>query len=603
MLLLFVTFLGCWSGSLSQGAGKVKGVLGKNVTLEPTIDIASSGNLVTMTWTFKNADNDIVIYTGLSGSERYDTKYVNRAKCNKTTGVLRLSGLTKADNGDYTLSIVGTDNSIADAIELEVLEPVSGVKIMSSLSEAVEFNSTVVLNCTAKGSYITYKWKNGSSSLQGDGTHIQLSSNGQTVTVNNVFRTDLQGPIYCIAENPLESETSAPFNLTVSYGPDNIVMTVQPMQTTLKKGSNLTLTCSAQSSPAASLQWMHNGADLKQETGKLTLANLQEKDNGNYSCVAYNSKTKRYATSAVAVVTVIEALSGTNITGPSMPLIAGKSTANLTCEAAAGKATKVMWLKDGKPLSLSNRVALTADEHTLTFSSLERTDNGMYKCVLSNAVGESSAQFRLDVNFGPEESKISGPEAVEIHDPVLLNCSVQSKPTATYTWTLNGTVKDQTSSVYTINNPSYKDSGTYVCTAYNPVTGRNQSATHVLSVKEEGALDEEGLSGGAIAGIVIACVIVIVVIACVVYCRRNNSEDGDSAEFEETLIGQFPKLKEEGGFDLLKSVSGNSKALEIVKYPDSGYSAKYIREQAFVRSGISYIHPLQQDLDNTVAPV
>lgn len=71
----------------------------------------------------------------------------------------------------------------------------------------------MVLTCTAKGSY-TYKWINGSGPVVADGTHVTVVTNALTVT--GVYRTDLRGPIYCIAENALESGKSAPFNMTVS---------------------------------------------------------------------------------------------------------------------------------------------------------------------------------------------------------------------------------------------------------------------------------------------------------------------------------------------------------------------------------------------------
>lgn len=92
-------------------------------------------------------------------------------------------------------------------------EPVTDVHIVSNLPDPVEINSTVVLTCSAKGSF-TYRWMNGSIPVVADGTHIKLIDN--ELIVSEVWRTDLRGPIYCIAENPLESGKSPTFNLTVS---------------------------------------------------------------------------------------------------------------------------------------------------------------------------------------------------------------------------------------------------------------------------------------------------------------------------------------------------------------------------------------------------
>lgn len=94
-------------------------------------------------------------------------------------------------------------------------EPVTDVKISSNLPEAVEFNSTVVLTCSAKGSF-TYKWFNGSGALVLDDMRMKLNPTGNELIIAEVRRTDLRGPIICLAENALESGRSAPFNLTVS---------------------------------------------------------------------------------------------------------------------------------------------------------------------------------------------------------------------------------------------------------------------------------------------------------------------------------------------------------------------------------------------------
>ncbi|KAL0166961.1 hypothetical protein M9458_038805, partial [Cirrhinus mrigala] len=83
-------------------------------------------------------------------------------------------------------------------------------------------------------------------------------------------------------------------------------MTQTPKDSFLKKGSNLTFSCSAQSDPPAQLRWMFNGQELPQKTtANITLTNVEEINSGNYSCVAYNTKTNRYVFSSVAVVSVL----------------------------------------------------------------------------------------------------------------------------------------------------------------------------------------------------------------------------------------------------------------------------------------------------------
>ncbi|XP_043092293.1 carcinoembryonic antigen-related cell adhesion molecule 2-like [Puntigrus tetrazona] len=304
--LLILAALGCCFGGSPLLNDQTSGVIGKNVTFKTTI--TSAKDFLTITWSFNKGSEIAPIMTSVvtTNPDNIEETSLNRITYNKTTCELQLGPLVKEDEGEYILSVVTLKGkSLSGQIDLNVLEPVTDVKISSNLSEAVELNSTVVLTCSAKGSF-TYKWLNGSVPLAVDGTHIKQNAVGNELTISEVYRTDLRGPIFCVAENALESGKSAPFNLTVSYGPEQIVMTQSPTGSFLTKGSNLTFTCSAQSDPPAQLQWMFNGQAMPQKTSlNITLANVEEKHSGNYSCVAYNAKTKRFVSSQVAVVSVL----------------------------------------------------------------------------------------------------------------------------------------------------------------------------------------------------------------------------------------------------------------------------------------------------------
>ncbi|XP_051526623.1 carcinoembryonic antigen-related cell adhesion molecule 1-like [Myxocyprinus asiaticus] len=521
--LLFLAALGCCSEGSPLLNEKTNGVIGKNVTFKTTI--TAKEDFITVIWNFNKGKDTFPIITSLplENTESVDDKYVGRVKYNKTTCELQLISLVEEDEGEYGLAIVTRlGKQIAGKVLLEVLEPVSDVKILSSLPEAVEFNSTVVLTCSAKGSF-TYKWINGSVPVVPEGAHIKLNPNGNELTISQVLRTDLRGPIYCIAENALESGKSAPFNLTVSYGPESIVMKRIPAEPFLKKGSNLTFTCSANSDPPAQLLWMFNGEELQSPMATMTITNAEEKHSGNYSCVAYNTKTNGKVDSQVAVVSILEPLSGTNITSPGSLLIAGNSTVNLTCAAAAGKAETVEWLKDGKPLTPGERVILSADKRTVTIVKVVKEDAGEYKCQLKNQVNKDEATYKMVINYGPENVKVNGKNAVKFDEAIDISCSADSVPASIYTWKLNETMMDFSLASLHIEKASLKDSGTYTCEARNPLTGMTMKMTHKLAVTELGQVDNS-LSGGAIAGIIIGVIVAIIIITCIVIRKRKTPD-------------------------------------------------------------------------------
>ncbi|KAK7124352.1 hypothetical protein R3I94_018656 [Phoxinus phoxinus] len=517
-LLILAAFGRCALSSPLLSA-KANGVIGKNVTFKTTIP--STTDFLTITWN-KGQDN-IITHIPSKNTQNIDEKYASRISYNATTCEIQLRSLTKEDGGEYILSLVNSEaHTLTGQIHLEVLEPITDVMITSNIPEPVEFDSTVILTCSAKGSF-TYKWFNGSEPLVLDGTHMRLNPTGNQLIITEVRRTDLRRPIICIAENLLESGKSAPFNLTVSYGPENIVTMQTPTVPFLKKGSNLTLTCSANSDPPAQFKWMFNGAERSQ-TPNITITNLEEENNGNYSCVANNVKTNRNVVSPVALVTVLEALSGTNISSSTSLLIAGNSTVNLTCSAKAGNADTVEWLKDSKPLTPGDRVTLSADKKSLTIAQVVKGDMGEYKCQLKNKVNQDEASYKMVINYGPENVKVQGKNAVKFEEGIQMSCSADSVPPSMYSWKLNDTVMNYSREIYIIEKAKAADSGMYTCEALNPITGMAIKATHKLAVTEVGAVDE-GLSGGAIAGIVIAVIVAVIIIGCIIKCRRKSSTD------------------------------------------------------------------------------
>uniref|UniRef100_A0A8C2ZLF4 Ig-like domain-containing protein n=1 Tax=Cyclopterus lumpus TaxID=8103 RepID=A0A8C2ZLF4_CYCLU len=163
---------------------------------------------------------------------------------------------------------------------------------------------------------------------------VQLTDGGSTLTIN-VTRYD-QGPFSCRVSNPVSTDTSSEIQLSISFtrgvalfcvfcpdcvvqiirntffnliesiklwptkllyrrfhvehGPENINL-ISPSPEYYAEGSDIILSCSADSRPAPHFTWLLNG-DLQKDTGAdLRLMNIQMSQSGNYSCLAFNSKT------------------------------------------------------------------------------------------------------------------------------------------------------------------------------------------------------------------------------------------------------------------------------------------------------------------------
>merc|ERR1739838_870716 len=119
---------------------------------------------------------------------------------------MTLDQLRTTDSGDYSLTLINKKGATQTGeIGLRVLEPVTDVVVKSSLAEAVELNSTVVLTCSAKGSFLTFSWINGTTPIVADANKLTITKaeTSSTLTVKNPLRTDLVGPIYCSVANTL----------------------------------------------------------------------------------------------------------------------------------------------------------------------------------------------------------------------------------------------------------------------------------------------------------------------------------------------------------------------------------------------------------------
>ncbi|XP_065124068.1 uncharacterized protein [Paramisgurnus dabryanus] len=71
-----------------------------------------------------------------------------------------------------------------------------------------------------------------------------------------------------------------------------------------------------------------------------------------------------------------------------------------------------------------------------------------------------------------------------------------------------------------------------------------------------------------------------------------------SDEFKSTLFAEFPKLKDGGGFELLRPHGATrTKTLQVIPCPSEGYTPHYLQDTIGINSATVYVRPLQKDLD------
>ncbi|XP_078287764.1 pregnancy-specific beta-1-glycoprotein 4-like isoform X1 [Rhinoraja longicauda] len=246
-------------------------------------------------WSFKGR----TIINWIGTTSLIHANYSSRVKISYTTGTLAMETVTERDSGDYIVTVNAQSTSIqaSATIKLLALEPVSTPNITASASSLIEYNDTMDLACLATGTDISYTWIGDGSEIANGGS-LELSAGNTTLTITGVLRSD--GPFVCRASNPVSIETSQPFHLNVFYGPDLPIIIPDPNVPLYNSGTEVTLTCSAESEPSAQLEWFLQG-DLVQSGDQLTFPKVSADDSGSYLCSAFNNVTGRFRTSSIQI--------------------------------------------------------------------------------------------------------------------------------------------------------------------------------------------------------------------------------------------------------------------------------------------------------------
>ncbi|XP_077370811.1 neural cell adhesion molecule L1-like protein isoform X3 [Festucalex cinctus] len=262
----------------------------------------------------------------------------------------------------------------------------------------------------------------------------------------------------------------------------------------LLKGAELQLECVPGGNPTPKIEWMKMGDKLTTRAkydnfGKLlTIAAIEESDEGKYMCLAKNS-----AGQAVHYFDVIVEEPPKWLTEPphSQLTVIG-SDVHIKCSVSGKPQPDIMWRKNGHVFEddpLSNKRVL---DDTLVLHNAMPDDSGVYQCEAANRHGVVLGNINIMVmNMAPLILTEDYHEYAVIRgEDVAMSCSAFGSPPPTISWAKDETpetiegerfVALQNGSLQ-ISNVEKKDSSEYVCVADN--SEGKSSITAVLAVKD-----------------------------------------------------------------------------------------------------------------------
>ncbi|XP_077888119.1 cell adhesion molecule CEACAM6 isoform X2 [Ictidomys tridecemlineatus] len=296
-----------------------------------------------------------------------------------SNGSLLLQNVTQNDTGFYTLQTVTANARVELATgEFRVHEKLPKPNITINNSQPMEGEDSLALTCEPEINYATYLWKINSQMIL-DGDRLKLFNNNRTLILFNVTRNDT-GPYECEIQNPVSANRSDPLTLSISYGPDAPI--INPPESHFHSGTNLNLSCHADSNPPAQYFWFFNGRPLE-STQELSILNLSTNNSGSYVCVAHNSVTNLNRTTTKNI-TVSEPVTPPHLTASNTTVAEGDSV-QLTC-IPNDTEISIQWLLNNKTLQITNRMQLSPNNSILTINPVLKMDEGEYRCQVSNPI-------------------------------------------------------------------------------------------------------------------------------------------------------------------------------------------------------------------------
>ncbi|KAL3885049.1 hypothetical protein ACJMK2_025148 [Sinanodonta woodiana] len=216
------------------------------------------------------------------------------------------------------------------------------------------------------------------------------------------------GLYYCEADGAEKSRKSTTAKLEHNPNIEQVhdglepKFVLRPRDTSALVGSKVILFCGANGRDEEKSQpvitWLKDGVTIDYSHGRLAvigggnlqILDLQEKDDGTYTCRAENSIDSADADAKLTVLAP-----PTFIVRPQNIFAHEKTDIRLNCEVKGNPRPNVTWLKNGDPLNDQHYIQLEGT--SLRILGLVMTDYGLYQCFAENSVGTIQAASHLIV--------------------------------------------------------------------------------------------------------------------------------------------------------------------------------------------------------------
>ncbi|XP_026331776.1 hemicentin-1-like [Hyposmocoma kahamanoa] len=357
--------------------------------------------------------------------------------------ILKLIDIQLRHTGVYKCVVGNLHGTVARQFTLDVLVP-PFISDFDVLDVQLLEGTNATLECDAKGlpkpniqwSYNNTNWHLQNSSLTIYNASVDSEGTFRCDAMNKAGATYIVYRVFIVAPATVE-------DVVVYRQGENGGETVQSVLE-VELDTRVRLSCTSSGHPTPTIQWIHNGIKLSENSPKITYAdlvldNVHVKQGGMYSCIVSNEGGMDEIDVKVEVLEppkIFHALFQPASNGPTKLELISDQSFSLHCHPYGNPLPAVYWFRNGQPLTLFDDSMIRQDYgEVLTVDRARFDQSGNYTCVAKNKVGEASLIYLVDVLVPPptpkESSKVIATRTGKL---LTLSCPVEGSPLPEVMW-------------------------------------------------------------------------------------------------------------------------------------------------------------------------
>ncbi|XP_032884067.1 hemicentin-1 isoform X2 [Amblyraja radiata] len=405
---------------------------------------------------------------------------VKRVRVSPDGSTLHINGTVTSDVGKYTCVATNSAGEEDRIFNLNVYVPPT---IHGNQEENLELttilDNSINIECMATGSPPPQlNWLKNGLPLP-ISSQIRLLSAGKVLRIVRAQVSD-GGTYTCVAYNRAGVDNKR-YNVIV-YVPPRLDGAGGTEDITILLGNPASLTCITDGTPTPTLAWLKDTEPLRlgplmtvgNQGMLLQISAAEVNDSGMYTCVAANEAGEVSKHFSLKVLDPPH-INGSDITEEVFVVV--NNPLELHCVATGIPTPKLTWIKDGRPLSLTDAVHVLHGGEVLRKENAQVQDTGRYTCLASSTAGDDDREYLVRVHVPPNIAGQSGPQDIAVlkNGQVILECKSDAVPPPTLAWLKDGKPLKATPRLrilssgryLQINNAELGDAARYVCVASN----------------------------------------------------------------------------------------------------------------------------------------